>query len=304
MTFDQIRRQSRWLSDRAADVTSQDGEDGIILAALERLPHRNRWCAEFGAWDGRRSSNTFNLVTSHDYRGVFIESDPHRFQDLLHTHQGKGHILLNREVGFDADAGLDAILQCEAAVPKDLDLLSIDIDGNDYHVWDAIHLYRPKLIVIEYNPTASNAVVFVQPRDRRVSQGSSARALVDLGRRKNYELIAVTRINLVFAEAKYFGLFGIEDNSLQVMRDDSAGPQIFVGYDGHVFLREDQKVSSISMLWHGFDLTEEEVQALPPGLQEWSGDLSRIGRLFYRTRVRVRRMLGIGDGAKRGKGSA
>ena len=129
-TLEQLRNQSRWLLRHASDVTSQCGEDGIISKSLDTLPERTGWCIEFGAWDGRKYSNTFNLVTAANYHGVFIEADHDRFRELKHTHDGKKNILLNAFVGFEEKDCLDALLR-DTPVPRDIDLLSIDIDGND-----------------------------------------------------------------------------------------------------------------------------------------------------------------------------
>ena len=132
------------------------------------------WCVEFGAWDGRHASNTYALISDAGYSAVLIESDPARFAALQRTHAGRsGVIALRRVVGFEGPDRLDRIL-AETPVPRDFDLLSIDIDGNDFHVWDAVEDYRPKLVVIEFNPTVPNEVDFASslatrrsPRDHR-----------------------------------------------------------------------------------------------------------------------------------------
>src|SRR4051794_29873501 len=110
-TLRELQEQSRWLSRYAYNVTSQQGEDGIIEKALSLLPERTHWCVEFGAWDGKRDSNTYALMTSHGYRGVFIEPDPARFRELQVTHGESGrNVLLNSFVGFDCSDSLDALL--------------------------------------------------------------------------------------------------------------------------------------------------------------------------------------------------
>ena len=81
-TLKELQEKSRWLPRHASNVTSQSGEDGIIPKALELLRNRNGGCIEFGAWDGRNLSNTYNVITAHDYRGVLIEADAMRFREL------------------------------------------------------------------------------------------------------------------------------------------------------------------------------------------------------------------------------
>ena len=277
----QLREQSRWLTQHASNVTSQCGEDGIISAALDLLPGKNGWCIEFGAWDGRFCSNTYNLITSRNYRGVLIEQDAQRFRDLQRTHGSGKNILLNASVGFTETDSLDALLPPE--VPKEPDLLSIDIDGNDYHTWAAIKSFRPKLVVIEFNPTIATAVRFVQEKRGGINQGSSAASLVDLGRAKGYELIAITKINLLFVDSVFYPLFHIPDNSLEVMRvDESDLPHIFVGYDGKVFLAERGGFGTITLPWHGLALEESAVQCLPRNLRKYPYCYNATQQVLFR----------------------
>src|SRR5271156_5103148 len=277
----QLREQSIWLARHASNVASQYGEDGIISAALDLLPGKNGWCIEFGAWDGRFASNTYNLITARGYRGVLIEQDAQRFRDLQSTHGDGKHILLNASVGFTETDSLDALLPPE--VPKDPDLLSIDIDGNDYHSWAAIKSIRPKLVLIEFNPTIATAVRFVQEKRNGVNQGSSAASIVDLGRAKGYELISMTKINLLFVDSVYYHLFHIPDNSLEVMRvDESDVAHIFVGYDGKVFLSERGGFGGITLMWHGLTLRESAVQRLPRYLRTYPGCYSPAQQVLLR----------------------
>jgi hypothetical protein len=289
MLLNELQAQARWLSRYAANVTSQCGEDGIIAKALSLLPERTSWCVEFGAWDGKLYSNTYDLIKSHDYRGVFIESDPVRFRDLERTHGASGrNVLLNAFVGFSKSDCLDVLLsRCE--IPKNFDLLSIDIDGNDYYVWEAMQEYRPNLVVIEFNPTLSNSAMFVQKKQHGINQGSSPASLVELGRRKGYELVAATELNLLFVSSEHYGAFGIADNSLALMRDDSHVPHIFVGYDGHVFLSQANVLGSITLPWHQRKLKETDVQVLPKRLQKYSDQYTRTDKFLYRLKFGLQR---------------
>src|SRR5260370_16320657 len=241
-TLKELQEQSRWLLNHASNVTSQFGEDGIIAKALELLPQRNHWCIEFGAWDGKKYSKTYNLISAHGYRGVLIEANAVRFRDLQRTHDAQKNILINAAVGFTEKDSLETLLRGHP-IPDDVDLLSIDIDGNDYHVWDAIYKLRPKLVVIEFNPTIANPVRFLHHPRLGVTHGSSAAALIELARAKGYELICAMTCNLIFVESCYFALFNISDNSLAVMRDDSGTPQPFFLYDGPVFFLGDTPFS-------------------------------------------------------------
>lgn len=264
-----LKRASRWMNDFAGDVTSQAGEDGILSKALSLLPHLSRWCVEFGASDGQYLSNTYNLVNQHSYNVILIEADPRKYRQMCYAYPHKQRaIFLNNLVGSSREDGLDQVL-APCPIPSDFDLLSIDVDGNDYHVWSALRKYRPKLVLIEYNPTMGNSVNFVQPNESRCCQGSSPAAIVRLAKEKAYELIAVTEFNLLFVDSRYYSRFKIADNSLEVMRDDSETPHIFVGYDGTVFLEDENGVGGCCLKWHGYRLSQRKVQVLPRVLRRY-----------------------------------
>jgi len=172
-TQNQPKRANTWLKEFAENVTSQYGEDGIIEKVLEVIGDSDKWCVEFGSWDGKKASNTYTLITEKDYCAVLIEASAKRFKDLEETFKGNDKaIKLNQFVGFGSDDNLDKILE-KTSIPNNFDLLSIDVDGNDYHIWEACKKYKPKAVIIEFNPTIPESVDFVQAKDPSVSQGSS-----------------------------------------------------------------------------------------------------------------------------------
>lgn len=279
-----VTKANTWLSKFAANVTSQYGEDGIIGKVLDVINDSNKWCVELGSWDGRKCSNTFNLISEKEYSAVLIEGNPKRFKDLVKTFEGNGKAIpINAFVGFEKEDGLDALLKT-IEIPVDYDLLSIDIDGNDYHVWEAVHDYKPKVVVIEFNPTILKTVEFVQPRDVRVTQGSSLLSISKLAKSKGYELVSTTKTNAIFVDSKYFGLFGIRNNSVEVMMtDESLITHIFCGYDGTVFIR-----GCGIMPWQTITYKETKVQQLPRWARKRVGDRNilrrKLGRCFRRLR--------------------
>ena len=258
-----MNRPNTWLNEKASNVTSQFGEDGILAAALEVVGNNDRWCVEFGAWDGKHFSNTYNLIKNRGWSGVLIEGNADRIGDLRRTYgdNPSAHIL-QAMVGFEPGDNLDTLL-ARTPIPKNFDVLSIDIDGNDYHVWAAVQTYRPKLVVIEYNPTIPNEVDFVQERNMAISHGSSLSALQRLGREKGYELVAVTCTNGLFVAREFFPAFGIQDNSAATLRQDSSKiSYLFNGYDGTVFIRGFGKLN-----WHRLAYRESRMQVLPRWLR-------------------------------------
>lgn len=267
-----MKKSPIWLQEYSSNVHSQSGEDGIIAKIMELLPERDNWCVEFGAWDGVHLSNTRNLIDNQGYSAVLIEADKKRFENLKQRcSQSPGILVFNRFVGFQSQDNLDSILR-ETPITKDFDLLSIDIDGNDYHVWAAMKDYSPKVVCVEYNPTIPTEVHFVQSAEPGIHQGCGLSDLVDLGKQKNYELVAVTPLNAIFVKSEYYEVFGIKDNRPEVLRTDlSAVTYIFSGYDGAVFIRGNRK-----LLWHDIKFSEERVQQLPRWLRCYPPDYGHI----------------------------
>ncbi|MBN2138816.1 MAG: FkbM family methyltransferase [Sedimentisphaerales bacterium] len=277
-------RPNTWLSEFAGNVTSQYGEDGIIRKVLEVLGPGDKWCVEFGSWDGMNCSNTYDLIDKDGYRAVLIEGSGKRFKDLLKTFEGNDRvIMLNEMVGYDLATSLDRLLE-KTDIPKNFDLLSIDIDGNDYHVWEAVKDYKPKVVVIEFNPTIPRPVEFVQPRDMSVTQGSSLLSIDKLAKAKGYELVAVTVNNGIFVASEYFELFGIEDNSVvSLWTNQSSITHVFCGYDGTIFIR-----GCGMMPWQTIKIKESRVQQLPKFARKKVGDRNpirrKLGKYFRRLR--------------------
>ncbi len=282
------QRENCWLNGFAKKIWSQFGEEGIAEKILSLLPATDRWCVEFGAWDGKHLSNTCYFITEKNYSAVLLEGDVNRFQTLQqnYAHLPRA-ILMNRIVGFNPDDGLDRLLS-GTPIPRQFDLLSIDIDGNDYHAWESINAYQPKVVIIEYNPTIPDPVEFVQSKDPRLMHGSSLLSLCRLGKRKGYELAAATFCNAIFVDCQYYGLLGIQDNSIPQLRTDyHAVTYLFQGYDGTVFLS-----GANELHWHGIPLHPSCFQLLPPILRKYPDNYSQTEKnLFLLYRELYRRLI-------------
>ena len=262
---DRRKPASTYLLDFAENVTSQFGEDGIIRKILELIGVRHAWVAEIGAWDGKHLSNSWALTNREGWHGVLVEGDAERCATLRANCAGLPKVTVKQAyVGFDPAApdALDRIL-AETAIPTDFDVISIDIDGNDYYVWQALTRYRPRIVIVEYNPTPANDVIFVQDPDPELNQGCSLAALIRLGKEKGYELACATKTNGIFVCAEEFPKLGIADNDIDSMRLDD-GPRILFGYDGTVF------TTGLDYLpWTHVRLDPEDLQVLPKALRRY-----------------------------------
>lgn len=263
---------------------SQEGEDIIIKNILNILGENDKeekWCVEFGAWDGIHASNTYHFIKEESYKAVLIEGDINKFQELTNNMKEYNINCICKYVTFDGENRLDNIF-LNTKLPKDFALLSIDIDGNDYYIWESLIDYRPKLVVIEFNPTISNEVEFVQEKDFSLNHGCSPLSLVKLAESKGYKLIETTVNNCFFIDEKYFDLFKLEDNSLYKLRTDlSHVTYIFNGYDGHVFVRGYNR-----LYLHTLPYNEKRMQMIPKWLLGWN-----IQNKFLKTFQRLHRSL-------------
>lgn len=172
-------------------VFSQNGEDGVIAEILARIGTSERFFVEFGI-DGGAEGNCVFLADILGWRGTFIEPGDTAFGALARKYGGNDRVTLIKEAVRPDN--IEALLG-SAGVPPEPDLLSIDIDGNDYWVWEALSSYRPRLVVVEYNGALPLHRRLVMPYDPHhiwtvgKPYGASLAALEDLGARKGYRLV-------------------------------------------------------------------------------------------------------------------
>lgn len=262
----------------ARNVNSQYGEDGILEEILSRLPEKTGWAIEFGAWDGRYLSNIRRLVDESGYRGIFIEASKSKFLELVESFKDVDNAYcINRFVGYQGDDNLDVILE-ETPCPLSPDILSIDIDGNDIHVWTAVEKYRPKVVCIEYNPTIPTNVNFKQPPSPGCKWGSSLLALFELGVEKKYRLVCANEVNAFFVDAKLWPYEHADrlERLPQFRKREPEPVYVFAGYDGTVLLSRAQ-----ALPWHSLVVSQCDVQALPWFLRKYPHDYNLLQRKLF-----------------------
>lgn len=252
-----------------ANVTSQCGEDGIIARIIDVIQPGSKTCVEFGAWDGVKYSNCFNLVVNNSWNGLFIEANSTKYTELVSTYANRPNVATaNRFVDFEGSNRLDSILS-DYGIPEKFGLLSVDIDGNDYYVWDSLVEHEPEIIVIEFNPSIPNDVDFVQEKSFMVNQGCSLLALVRLGKAKGYELAVCTDWNAFFVKRERLQALDVSDNSIDRLYQPVQDGRIFQGYDGSIHV-----VGMDRLLWRNVPLASEDFQVLPLALRVF-GDAQR-----------------------------
>ena len=258
------------LLQHSKNVTSQFGEDGIVEAIFTTLKTERGYCIEFGASDGISLSNTYNLLVTKNWSGLLIEPSANAYKSLVETYKGYERVTcLNSLIEIEGDSSLDSLL-AKVDTPVDLELISIDVDGLDYYIWESLVTYRPKIVLIEFNPSIPNDVIFVQAKSFKVHQGCSLAALVDLGKSKGYELICATVTNAFFVVSELFSLFNLRSNHITSLYTPARDGRIFHGYDSTIFT-----VGMPSLIWSGVDVQSEDLQVLPQSMRRYHGALKK-----------------------------
>jgi hypothetical protein len=172
-------------------VSSQHGEDGILREIFFRIGPGKRFFVEFGTEDGS-VCNTALLASGYDWGGLYLEANARDVQTLRERWANRNDITIRQAL---VTAENVAELFAESGVPRDFDLLSIDVDGNDYWIWAALANYRPRVVVIEYNAAYPPPRIWIMAYDPEhqwdgtTHFGASLSAYQELGLRMGYALL-------------------------------------------------------------------------------------------------------------------
>jgi hypothetical protein len=140
-------------------VWSQNDEDGIIQEILNRIDTKNKYFVEIGVGDGLENNTLFLLVKG--WKGLWIEGSSKNcnfIEKKFNTLINKGFLKIDN-VSINVN-NINHLLMGNS-VPEEIDLLSIDIDGNDYHIFKALNATSPRVVVIEYNAKFPPPVLWV-----------------------------------------------------------------------------------------------------------------------------------------------
>ncbi|MEK7793162.1 MAG: hypothetical protein AAB353_01460 [Candidatus Hydrogenedentota bacterium] len=191
---------SRRINAYEARAFSQRGEDGILLYIFSRIGTINKRFVEFGVEDGREC-NTTNLAINFGWRGLMMDGG------LANVAAGRAFFAamvpddpaaVTFEQAWITRENINQLLN-KNSLSGEIDLLSIDVDGNDYWIWKEINVIKPRVVVIEYNPSfgaeRSVTVPYEAEFDRWQKHptgyyhGASLAALEKLGRELGYRLV-------------------------------------------------------------------------------------------------------------------
>ena len=180
---------------------SQNSEDGILLYIFSLLGTTNRRVVEICAGDGIEC-NAANLLINHAWRGLLVDGDPEQ------VGRGRAFYSTCRNTWVSPPTFIDAWVTAEnvdALITSHgfagpVDLLSLDVDGNDYWIWKALNCITPQVVVLEFNAACGpeqSLTISYQPDFRLdltvqpYACGASLPAFVKLARSKGYRLVGL-----------------------------------------------------------------------------------------------------------------
>lgn len=184
-------REAQSLTPYEYSVYSQNGEDGILAEILRRIGVSNRVFLEIGAGNGLENCTAFLLMQG--WSGFWLDGSDAFVQSLaLAKPETRARVRCHVEILTRENVG--SVL-ATLRVPKEFDVLSIDIDHNTYYIWHATREWRPRVVIIEYNaliPPHLDWKVDYAPDvgwDRTHNFGASLKALELSGREMGYSLV-------------------------------------------------------------------------------------------------------------------
>lgn len=177
-------------------VFSQWGEDGIIQFLIDHVKVEHKIFVEFGV-QNYKESNTRFLLINNNWSGLIVDSNE---KDISYVKKDPIYWQYNIKAiqAFITKDNINNLMK-QNGLTGDIGLLSIDIDGNDYWVWQAINIVNPAIVVIEYNHRFGKAKAVTIPYDENFVRsqvhhsgiyfGASLKALYLLAQKKGYAFV-------------------------------------------------------------------------------------------------------------------
>lgn len=200
------------IQDYEFKVTSQTGEDGIIQHLINKIPIKNKIFVEFGV-ESYTEANTRFLLQNNNWSGLIIDGNKD-YMDSVKNSTISWKYGIKIVASFITKDNINDIIK-GAGIEGEIGILSVDIDGNDYWVLDAINCVNPQILIVEYNSIFGPNAKITVPYDEKFVRtnkhysnlyyGASISALTELANRKGYSLVGSNSFgnNLFFVRKDY-----------------------------------------------------------------------------------------------------
>ncbi len=244
--YHDMARRNRLLpvSETGFRVFSQFEEDGKLLYIFSVIGMDNKKFVEIGSDDGI-NSNSANLYFNFGWHGLFLDGNPASirrgrkfFSKYPHPWYYQPKFICSKVTRENINGLIEA-----AGFQGEVGLLSIDIDGNDYWIWDAIGVIDPRVVIIEtHNEFGLNNIVvpydpdYTFPGKHPLYHGASPVAMNRLAQKKGYRLVGANEMGFNFI----FVRNGIADGQLPEVTVESVlqHPSIAEGIRGFEAIRD------------------------------------------------------------------
>lgn len=184
------------IQDAEFKVFSQWGEDGIIQYLINKIDIQNKTFVEFGCGNYIESNTRF-LLFNNNWSGLIMDGSK-KYIDYIKNDENYWKYDITAKQAFISPQNINQLIG-DAGFKEEIGLLSIDIDGNDYWVWEAINVINPAIVIIEYNSLFGYERAITIPYDENFDRmnahysglyhGASLSALCHLGNKKGYSFI-------------------------------------------------------------------------------------------------------------------
>lgn len=182
-------------------VFSQSNEDGLIQYLIRKVEIPNKTFIEFGVSDYEECNTRF-LLLNNNWSGFVMDGSEENVKNLIASPIYWQHDI-KAVTAFITKENINELLE-RSGFDKEIGILSIDIDGNDYWVWEVIDCINPRIVICEYNPIYGNQIKVSVPYDKdfyrtdkhysNLYWGGSLGAYVDLANKKDYKLVCVNKM--------------------------------------------------------------------------------------------------------------
>jgi hypothetical protein len=187
----------KWILEEAFNVYSQYGEDGIIAGVARRYGLTNKVFVDVGAGDGIQWSNT-RVLAEHGCTGLWLESNPDALKRAREC-APQGVEVVDKMVRPYGPDSLDVILP-QHRIPPEFDVLSLDVDGYEWHIWNCMMRFWPRIVLCEYDPGKDGPYTVCPHGDGNESYEDvqpAWQAVSNLAFAKGYTPICRTHTNLI-----------------------------------------------------------------------------------------------------------
>lgn len=211
-----LKENKNKLSDYGFKVFSQWDEDGIIQFIVGRIKNIPKVFVEIGV-ENYKESNTRFLLFNNFWRGLIIDANKDQIEQVKNSSL-MWQYNLTPHFAFVTKENINELIE-QNGITGEIGLLSIDIDGVDYWIWDSINVVSPDIVICEYQASFgfNNAVTVPYVRDftrskieyHNIYYSSSIKALILLGERKGYTYLGSNNVgsNAFFVKNEYVDLF-------------------------------------------------------------------------------------------------